>query len=314
MALTILFAVCYPVAVGVTGLALLALRQRIRGPGYWPPVDPQLVPVEELALLAGGPRRAAATAVVRLYEAGAIAPSQATGLLAPVGLPPIGTHPISAGCYDLVRQAGHVDPLAVRRAVATSPATDATRRALVASGLLPSPASRRLLLGLRRLAVALAVLGVAAFLVSAVVDSPVSAVFGFLVPLTVFIALGTSPPHRRSGAALLAAARHRAWALAGGGLPGQRALAVAVFGPEALWSADPRLAAGLGVVPAAPRRGGSGGGHGYRGDSGCASAAGCGGGGGCGTGGDGGSSDSGSGDSGGSGGSGGGCGGGGGGD
>lgn len=178
----------------------------------------------------------------------------------------------------MIMIAGEAEVREVVRRLAEGPALRASRERLAAAGLAPRPEPMR---ALRALGRALLVLLVTATLLGQMTGGPGGLPVMFLsiaavLPLTRL----TAPAHAtRDGQVLVDAARTRAAGFAQGGLPGQRDVAVALFGIPALWQADARLAWGLGFRYAPSARRGTGrngtGGCGTGGDSG-----GCGGGGG----------------------------------
>ncbi|WP_083866888.1 MULTISPECIES: TIGR04222 domain-containing membrane protein [Frankia] len=143
------------------------------------------------------------------------------------------------------------------RWLAGTPALAATRQRLCEEGLLPTVRQKRVLRWCRTAAWALFVGGI--ILLVADVGSPDgNAVFVLALGEVGALVLGvcrTTPRTTLAGWAVATEARQRLPGLAGGGLPGQHALAVALFGPEALGRADRKLATELGLLaPAVPLR------------------------------------------------------------
>jgi hypothetical protein len=67
-----------------------------------------------------------------------------------------------------------------------------------------------------------------------------------------------APAATRAGTKVVNDARTVAHGYGAGGVPGQRVVAVALFGPVALWRSDPALARSLGFVRPGGGRAGSG--------------------------------------------------------
>ena len=242
--------------------AVLRLRLWLRSLVPRHPVDPQSIPMEELALLADGPDRMVYACLVGLYDSGHITTCR-DGLLAQ-SPPPPGAHPLSRTVYDLIASDGPTTARRLRLRVRGRlgqpdlPAIKETRGRLAAAGLLPTTGTVRTLRCLH----AVAFLGSAATLATSAAiavlalsaSSPdVTMLFpvGWSVALWFVALYGTRVPYQsRTGRKAVrdAAALVRRQDLAR--VPGQRAVAVAVYGPVVLWRAKPLIAAGLGL----PRR------------------------------------------------------------
>ncbi|WP_051105651.1 TIGR04222 domain-containing membrane protein [Parafrankia discariae] len=227
--------------------ALVALRAAaVRGHGAGQP-DPQSVPAEDLALIGAGPKRAALTALVGLYEAGAIH-IPLTWRLGVSGPLPAGSTPLAASAHRLIAAAGQPRVRVILQRLADGPELRAARARLAAAGHVP-PAGLvgvlsvlRLLLPVSIAVAALTLLGYGAGVPGLVVPVALAGVLAVIV-------LAGPAPATRDGRRLVEAARIRRAGYADGGVPGQRAVAVALFGPAALWRADATVANRLGVGP-----------------------------------------------------------------
>ncbi|KLL10223.1 TIGR04222 domain-containing membrane protein [Protofrankia coriariae] len=254
-----------------------------------PPADPRSFPLDDLGFLAGGAKRAVEAAVVALHDEGRVAPGSRRSALVAAGPPPVGGQTITRTVYDAIAAAGETRLARVTRIVAGSPATRATRAGLQTAYLVPPAEQARRLRRLRRTFLIMVAVGVAGL--------PFAAAAGdlgafFYLPaafmMSVVAAVATIvPPTTHAGRRLLRDARVLARSLGLGGIPGQRGVAVALFGPIVLWRTDPLLARQLGLPFVATSSGGShasssGGDSSYDSGSSCGGGSGCGGGGGCG--------------------------------
>lgn len=244
----------------VADMRARAVRGRGRGHGAVHP-DPQSVPIEDLALVTAGPRRAALTALVGLYEAGAVDIPLTWRLRVAGPLPP-GSTPLAASAHRLIASAGQPLVRGILRQLARGPEIRTAQARLAAAGYLP-PAGQARLLRILRLVLPLAIVAAAVVLTPLADDGdgaglvPVAMVAAAVAVIT----LARPVPVTLDGRRLVQAAGTRAAGYADGGVPGQRAVAVALFGPAALRRADAVLARrmGVGSRPQHARLGGRGG-------------------------------------------------------
>ncbi|MCK9929757.1 TIGR04222 domain-containing membrane protein [Frankia sp. Mgl5] len=227
--------------------AVVALRARaVRGRATGEP-DPRAVPAEDLALVAAGPKRAALTALVGLYEAGAIC-IPLTWRLGVSGPLPAGSTPLAASAHRLIAAAGQPSVRGILQPLANGPELRAAQARLAAAGYVPS-AGLVGLLNLVRLLVPLAIAVAALALLADGAGAPGLVASVALIGAVAVILLAGPAPATRDGRRLVETARARFAGYADGGVPGQRAVAVALFGPAALWRADATVANRLGVGP-----------------------------------------------------------------
>lgn len=253
----------YLLALLVTVAALaLARAVTVRGRGARQP-DTHSVPAEDLALIAAGPRRAALTALVSLYEADAIDIPWTWRLGVSGPLPP-GSSRLATSAHRMIGTTGQPRVREVLQQLATGTELRSAQARLAAAGYLPRAGQVRLLRVLRP-TLPLLILSTAAALTPLAFGAG-EGMAGLMPPVAfvtalVVIALAGPTPATRDGRRLVEAARSRAAGYEDGGVPGQRAVAVALFGPAALWRADASIARRLGVGsrPQYARVGGRGG-------------------------------------------------------
>jgi len=233
-------------------VAATRLSRRLRGatPGY--PVAPQSIPMEELALLAGGPARVVDACLVGLHDGGHI--TGGPGGLSAQSPSPVWAHPLSRAVYDLVASNEGIMAWQLRLRLGRRPgrpglpAIEAARTRLITGGLLPATGTIRALRWMRIAAVLGTAVAPATVIAIFFLDSSTFVPLPWVVIVWLVAVLGTNAP-RVNGAGRKAvqdaAELVRRQDLAR--VPGQRAVAVAVFGPAVLWRADPLLAARLGL-------------------------------------------------------------------
>jgi uncharacterized protein (TIGR04222 family) len=210
----------------------------------------------EIACLAGGQRAVVLTALVALHEGQAAAVRGRSVTSRGRGPTPRPGGSRGSGGPDVTvvriwRRLRVLGLVPVGRFLRDAEASEAAREvevALAARGLVERPS----VLGRRRRASRFAtVLGpalLAVTVLAAVCGSPVLSVAALVVALPTFAVpplLGRRPRLTPVGTLALEGLRNRHQLLADGGMPGERALAVAVFGPDLLWPADPVLADAL---------------------------------------------------------------------
>ncbi len=219
--------------------------------------DPEPLDTDEVALLSGGRPLLGAAALLGLQESGAL-DARRTAVRAGSRAPDAASR-VQLRLWQRLHETGPVTPARARLLAAQDPAVDDVRDALVARGFLPTSeeaeAARRwvFVFGV------LAVLGLARIVAGIANRRPV----GFLVALLIFtllaMAWASQPPRLTApGREHLRALRERSSAYRSGGLPGERALAVALFGAAVLWSADAALAETLGMQRASALASGDG--------------------------------------------------------
>jgi uncharacterized protein (TIGR04222 family) len=276
----------YPLLI-VGTIVVWNVRQMLRTPWSAPPESPDLSPYQA-AYLAGGPWRAFAAALTRLFQCGAAV--EQSGTFRRTDALPANANPLERAVWDRAGRPARVDELFA----AATDELEQIRQSLLARGLVLSDATSRVVrLVPFFLMLAISLFGLIKICVGVQRDKPVA----FLIIGTVisaiagFAFLAIRLLRSRRGDAVLrelqqkhdalgATARTSPAALAASDLP----LAVALFGTAAL--AAPAYAALQG--PLGPRLGGQGGTGGSCG-SGCGSGgSSCGGGSGCGGGGGGG--------------------------
>lgn len=267
------FAGLYLLALATVTAVFYIARQSLLGPPAGPPPGGwPVLPREDLAYLSGGLRRAVDVAVISLNEQGLLARAgRVDGTMHVVGAPAPGT--ISAfeqAVGEAVARTGRARSGSLAVALAAHPAVTAMRERLLGIGALASQQRATTARRVAWLYVALLAVGIARAAVGASRHHPV----GFLVIEMLATALAAAvgaasvryPAPSQRGRTLLSQAQEGSTALRSGGLPGQRALAVALFGPAALWAADQELARHLGF--SSPTSGSDGGGGGC-GGGGC---------------------------------------------
>ena len=202
--------------------------------------------VEEIAWLGGGDRLVAASALVALHEQETMALRD--DLVATRGKKPPRGGGVEQAIWRRLRSAG---PVSGRRALALAvsvPEVLQVQDELAARGYARDRVATE---RQRRLERFLTVLGVLAGLLAAMsgalgaVLPAAVALVGALLAGAGALVVGRARPTTAAGDAALAAARDEHALLADGGLPGDRGLAVALFGPDLLWSTDASMAAAL---------------------------------------------------------------------
>ncbi len=174
---------------------------------------------------------------------------------------------------DAIRRAGELRLESLNALVSRGPAVTACRTRLRGAGLVPTRAQahacRQALIPL----LLLAAIGIIRAAVGASRGKPVALLcVELIVTAVAVLVLAQRPAITRRGKAALSTARRDSVDLRSGGVPGQRALALALFGTGVLWDTDPALASQLGLArPSGNTSGGD-----------ASSGSGCGGGGGCG--------------------------------
>ncbi|WP_161934796.1 TIGR04222 domain-containing membrane protein [Frankia sp. R43] len=280
--------------VGVAGLVFL-MRQRMLSRADGSPVHSSSQLHGDYAYLTGGLERAVNVAVVSLCEQGYLCPAEPHGWLQVARRPAPGVvGPVEQMVLDGVGAMDAARPSQLVSRLARDPRVVAAHGHLAGSGFVASPQQVRTIRALNSFFLPLLGIGLIRLVFGVSRHRPVGFLVGELV-VTVLLVIVATLPWRGP---LLTSAGHRVvrqaradfGGLRSGGLQGERALAVSLFGLAALWTADRNLAGWLGFDR--PRRDGSsfGGGSsgscggGYVGGGGCGGGHG-GGGGGCGGGG-----------------------------
>ncbi|ADP80274.1 TIGR04222 domain-containing membrane protein [Pseudofrankia inefficax] len=263
------FAGVYLLLLATVTAVFWIARQSLLGPGGPPPSGSTALPADDLAYLSGGLRRAVDVAVISLSERGLLArEGRIGGAMRVVGAPPPGT--VSAfewAVGDAVARTGRARSGLLAAQLAGHPTVEAMRERLLALGALATRERARTARRVAWLYVALLALGIARLVAGASRHRPVGFLTLEMLASVVLAAVAAAsvryPAPSQRGQLLLSQARAASAGLRSGGLPGQRALAVALFGPPALWAADQELARHLGFSsPSSGSGGDSGGGCG----------------------------------------------------
>ncbi|WP_322755772.1 TIGR04222 domain-containing membrane protein [Frankia sp. Cas3] len=267
------FLALYALGFAIVLLVAVVMRRRILSLAEMPMTGPGPLGPEELAMIEGKPRLAVTCAVTSLYDRGLLRPGRTPQRLTATGetLPPDATR-LEREVFNTTVRAGELRLESLSALFSRGPAVAACRNRLQAAGLLPTPAQahacRRNLIPL----LVLATIGIIRAAVGASRGKPVDLLGVELIFTALALMLLAQRPTTTSrGMAVLAAARRDGSELRSGGVPGQRALALALFGTAVLWDADPVFASQLGLAP--PNR--DGGSSSDGGGGGCGS--GCGG-------------------------------------
>ncbi|MFY1687142.1 TIGR04222 domain-containing membrane protein [Plantactinospora sp. WMMB782] len=239
-------------AVVVIGYAAVRRRQLLAGPES---VRTSALTATQVGYLNGGSRLAICTALAALRNAGAVGIGPAPDRrLVVTGDRPVGAGGLEAAVHQF---AGHRrPPRELDYDSGVSVELGRTHTGLIEAGLMPGEETRRALRRATRLLAGVLLLGVLRLFAEASAGD----VWPPLIPVLVAVAvatvvLGRRPPVRtRAGGWALAALRTEhahlapsqqpAWSTYG---PHGAALAVALFGPAALWAADPEFAAEAGL-------------------------------------------------------------------
>ncbi|MGN9909716.1 TIGR04222 domain-containing membrane protein [Phytohabitans sp. LJ34] len=250
------FAVAYALlaAAAVAG-ALLHRHRALAGSDRMPAADPH---PQQVAYLQGGPELATYSALAALRCAGAVGvatdPAE-TGerprrRLVATGPPPDGATALERAVHDAAARSADPGAVAADPAVATELAR--VEREMESAGLVPDADTHGALTTARHLLTAVLVLGVARLLAG--IANEKSIIFLMLVLLalgaTIAVLWRKRPRRTRAGDRVLAALRedhshlappnNPAWQVYG---PAAAALAVGLYGSNALWVADPGFAA-----------------------------------------------------------------------
>jgi uncharacterized protein (TIGR04222 family) len=155
---------------------------------------------------------------------------------------------VQSALHRRLREAGTVSPDRARLLAAEDPAVDAVQADLVRRGYVPDPAGAQVarrwtfVLGL------LAAVGLVRLVAGLAAERPV----GYLLVLLALTGAAmcwtfSIPRVTPAGREYLRQLQQRGAAYRSGGLPGERAIAVALFGAGVLWTADAALAQTLGM-------------------------------------------------------------------
>ncbi len=255
--------------------------------------------LSRLAMLSGGRQLAITATATKLHRDGLLTQGETKGTLVAIGDPPAASDRLERAILETVRGNQGLRCDALRRELENGDAVTQIHGELVDNGLVPAASRLKALRRLWLLGAALAALGTARI----VAGSTHGAADGFLIAAVCVVVLATGwllsqrPVTTRRGRALIRRARRHRENLRHHAVGDDSALAVALFGGAALWTADPAIASTLGVPRESAARWGGGAGYGVGGacsvGGSCASTAGCGSGGGgsgCGGGGCGGGS------------------------
>lgn len=250
-------------------LVVFLTRGRVLAGGAGPPLDQTTVDPCELAMVNEGETLAVAAAVAELRRLGAIQQDQDSERLIVVSESRHGLDRLESAVLDYLRET----PSTMVEQIAAAPTPASTlammRERLVAEGLLLTSEQRRRIRWQAGWVVALIGLGVTRIAAGALNHKPV----GLLIVLVGVLALVVLPWSLRApnastrGRRLLRSARKQERDLKKeiGAADPRLGLAVALFGSELMWSAEPSLAQALGL----PRNsGGNGGGGGCGGGCG----------------------------------------------
>lgn len=251
-----IFAVGYAVlAAGAVGGAFLHRHRLLDGPARKGAAD--LHP-QQVAYLQGGPELAVYSALAALRCAGAVGVSTSP---AAAGKPPerrlVATGPAPDGATALERVVHDAASAAIRTgAVGDDPGVAAelarVEGELEGAGLRPGPQTHSALATARHLLTAVLVLGVVRFLAGVANSKPIAILLLTALALGAVIAVlwRWRPRRTRAGDKVLDALRgdhphlapdhNPAWSVYG---PAGAALAVGLYGSNALWVADPGFAA-----------------------------------------------------------------------
>ncbi|WP_165486210.1 TIGR04222 domain-containing membrane protein [Frankia sp. Cppng1_Ct_nod] len=270
------FLALYALGFAVVLLVAIVRRRRILDPTDTPAADPGPLSPEDLCVIAGNPRLAVTCAVTSLYDRGLLRPGWTRHGLTTTGEPlPAGASRLEREAFDAIVRAGELRLEWLGALVSRGPAVAACRNRLQVAGFVATPTQTR---ACRRTVFPLLVLGAVGIIRAAVGANrgkPVGLLgVELIVTALAVIFLAQRPTTTRRGQAILAVARRDSDGLRSGGVPGQRALALALFGTAVLWDTDPAFAGQLGLTRPSGD-GGSGDGSSGCGGGGC-------GGGGCG--------------------------------
>ncbi len=219
---------------------------------------PQLTPVpadalppgvDELAYLSGGIATLGLSALVALHERGATSSPGPHLVVAEAGGPGETATLAQRALYERLARRASSSVRDTSKLLGGSSAVRMIRGSLVSAGLIPHPRLRaRNRLGALAFIVLL-VVGVVRVVAGITSHHPVEYLILLMVG-TVFVAVRSLRlrPLTAAGRLLLRDARAAAPDLRTASLPGDRALAVALFGVDALWFAEPALADELGFA------------------------------------------------------------------
>lgn len=234
-------------AVAVLGLAVVKRRRLLAGPATVRATD---LSAAQAAYLGGGARLAVVSALAALRQAGAVAIGPAPDRhLVVAGDRPIDASPLESAVYRAAGQRLSLPEVGYDNGVSAELAR--LRADLERAGLLPGDEVRRGLRVWSRALLAVLLLGV--LWLFAGLANGMSLLPGMLVLVPFSLAstmLRKHPDRTRAGTRVLADLRQQyihlapayepSWSTYG---PAGAAMGVAVFGPAALWTADPEFAA-----------------------------------------------------------------------
>lgn len=249
------FLALYGAALVVLIAVVLIVRRAIlrgRGSGAMvATVATVALSVDELAFLSGGAAGLGASALVALREHGEVT------ALGPRQLVAVGTvtrpdaSPAQRELHALMTRSGAVAPRRIALLAGRTTAAAQARATLGARGLVTTFGLRSRLRSLSLLFIALLAAGIFRFVDGVRNGKPVAFLVALLVVTVIVWRLSLRVPNvTPAGRATLREARVESEALRSGSLPGDRALAVALFGIGALWLAEPALASELGFARA----------------------------------------------------------------
>jgi uncharacterized protein (TIGR04222 family) len=207
--------------------------------------------VDEIAFLSGGAPGLGASALVALREHGEAATLDLRKILAVGNVNRPDASPAQRELHAAMLKAGSVSARRVGLLAGRTQAAAVARRSLGSRGLLTTLSLRNRIRLLSLLYVALLAVGVVRFIDGVQGDKRVTYLALLLVLTLVIWRYSLRVPNvTRAGRAALRDARVESATLRAGSLPGDRALAVALFGIGALWLAEPALATELGFARA----------------------------------------------------------------
>jgi uncharacterized protein (TIGR04222 family) len=239
------FLVIYSVLLVLAGLAVLLGRRVLAGSPATMPVGAGELDPYDVAMLTGGERHAATTAIFQLNHAGVLAVGEDPPAVTPSGPIPSSAHPVEQAVYKRAVAAGG-SPHVILSDAEQTPVLAALRDRLVQRGLLVRPEQARKARALVAVPAAVLLLGLARLVAGLSNGKPVIYLL-VLLGATFWVARLAWRPLRLTpeGNATLRQLRRRGATQAL--LPAGQAFTVALLGASALWGVDAGLAGALGI-------------------------------------------------------------------